>query len=194
MKYLRIKISYVLAEERFYRTFLVNPNTKLRDFGCAILTTMFSTFENDYYFGVGVVRYLPRNLIRKYYENEDKFIGDYAVKDLPDDFIFYYGMDEYTFNSAVQSIEEVDGEEDIYLVDGKGQGVWENTAHTLNSYLLDRLDPTGLEEDYFEEIFIPKNVQLSKYGDFDTAFNLELMQELFQDIYQLKVLILDNYY
>lgn len=193
MKYFKIKVMYFIDGDRFYRTFLVNPNMKLTDFGCAILTTMFSTLEDDYYFGKSIIRYLPKNLIREYYESEDKFIGDYRVKDIVDEFSFYYGMDEYEFNCVVESLEEASDTQDIYLIDGAGIGIWEGNSHTLNSYLWGKLDSEGLEEDYFEDIYPPKNVKITKYGDFDTAFNLELMQELFVEIYKVKLFKLVNY-
>lgn len=193
MKYFKIKVMYCMDTERFYRTFLVNPNMKLADFGCAILTTMCSTIEQDYFFSKSVIRYLPKNMIRKYYEKEDKFIGDYMVKDIVDEFNFHYGVDEYQFYCEVVSLVEADEAQDIYLVEGLGQGIWEGTVNTLNSYLRGDLDPEELEVDYFFDIYPPKNVKITKYGDFDTAFNLELMQELFIEIYKIKLFKLENY-
>lgn len=193
MLYRKIKLTYILDDEdRFFRTFLVDERMNLKAFGCAILTSLYSTMENDYYFGQGVIRFLPDYLIRKFYEKEDKLISDYTVKDLEDEFYFYYGLDEYAFLATKKEWVEVESEQEIILTDGAGLGIWENNYHTLNSYLLGKLDSNSLEVDYFEEIYPPTNVKIEKYGDFDTNFNLKNLQECFYGVYRVKLLTLDK--
>ena len=58
MLYRKIKLTYILDDEdRFFRTYLVDERMNLKAFGCAILTSLYSTMENDYYFGQGVIRF-----------------------------------------------------------------------------------------------------------------------------------------
>lgn len=191
MKYKIIKVNFPLCEEgRFYRTFAVSDEINLHDFGCAILTAFLSTVKKDFFFRVGIIRYLPANLKRDYYDAEDKLINEYALQSLPDEFVFCYGIDEYEFNCSVINIEERDESAEIILLDGAGQGIWEDGYFTLLAYFREDLDPERLEEDYFNDIIIPTNVKLTKYGDFDTSFNLDLIKETFYSLYSLRLELL----
>ena len=55
MMYKIVKIKFEDCEEgRFFRTFAVNPDINLKEFGCAILTSLFSTCSKDYFFVDGL--------------------------------------------------------------------------------------------------------------------------------------------
>lgn len=188
MVYRKIKITYdINGENRFFRTFLVQEDMDLKAFGCAILTSLYATFENDYYFTCGFTRYLPNYLIRKFHEKEDKLIDDYKVNNLENEFVFNYGFDEYTFLGQKLEIVVNDLTEEICLIDGAGLGIYENNFHTLNSYLLGNLNPNSLDVDYCDDIYPPTNVKITKYGDFDTNFNLEQLQACFYALWKLRL-------
>ena len=101
MEYKIIKVKFSVCEEnRFYRTFAVRHDLNLRNFGCAILSAFLSSGKKDYFFADGVIRYLPKHLIRDYFK-EDKLISDYTLEVLPNEFEFYYGIDEYKFDCVL---------------------------------------------------------------------------------------------
>ena len=191
MKYKIIKVNFPLCEEgRFYRTFAVTYDINLRDFGCAILTAFLSTVKKEFFFRVGIIRYLPESLKRDYYDDEDKPINEYTLEVLPEEFEFCYGVDEYSFMCSVIAVEEREESAQVILLDGAGQAIWENGYFTLLAYFRGDLDSERLEEDFFNDILIPANVKLTKYGDFDTAFNLELMKETFYSLYSFRLELL----
>lgn len=193
MEYKILKVNFPLCEEgRFYRTFAVSEDMNLKELGCAILTSLLSTVIKDYFFTVGIIRYLPQHLIRQYYEHEDKLISDYKLSDLPNEFTFSYGADEYFFDCSILRSEQLNSEANIVLLDGKGQGIWEDGYFTFLAYLNGKVDPEGLEEDYFEDIIIPKNVKLSKYSDFETSFDLETVKECFYGLYTIRLELLET--
>ena len=193
MQYKIIKVNFPKCEEgRFYRTYAVRPDMNLKDFGCAILTSLYSTVSKSYYFSKGSVRYLPQHMIRKSHDSEDKLITDYTVDELGEDFGFSYGIDEYSFDCSVLDLEEKDSLTDIILLDGKGQGIWEDCHLTFMAFLNGRVDSSKLEENCSENIFVPKNVKLSKYSDFDTSFDLYTMQECFYGLYTIRLELLEN--
>ena len=116
----------------------------------------------------------------------------YALKDLGDKFVFTYDTgDNWKFNCRVLKSEKtIVGAAIGYLVDGKGQGVWEDNAYSIFKYLSGEIDPNTSEEDESIGLYFPWNFEIEKFSDFDTKFNIAEEKEYF-DLYMYYLLDLN---
>ena len=104
----------------------------------------------------------------------------YCVNDLNDRFSFIYDFDSHwIFDGEVLEEVELEQKKEVILLDGKGQGIWEDRIKTLYAYFEGKLDPDSLDEDEENKFFKPWNKRLTKFGDFDTAFDLDYEKEMF---------------
>ena len=149
---------------------------------------MAASIESNYKFYENNVSYRFKSDIRKYYEKEDLLITDYSIDDMPDEFSLYYGhYDEWHFICRILDIEVHSDEGEILVLDGNGQGIWEDSLNTLMKYLNGKLDPDSLYEDEVMDIYIPRNVYLDRFSDFDKKYEL-VNKELFNMLYRLRAL------
>ena len=73
-------------------------------------------------------------------------------------------------------IKELSNDEDIptgFVLDGKGQGIWEDNISTLYAYLNGEIDKDFDGEDEQKGIFKPWNFNIKKYSEFDNSIDLE---------------------
>ena len=71
------------------------------------------------------------------------------------------------------------------VIEGKGQGIFENDHQTLWQYLAGKIDPESNKEDIDEGPNLPMNMEFKKYGDFDNPLDLEDMIYYEDDISDL---------
>lgn len=191
MTYKRLKISFKHCEEnRFYRTMLVDENINLVDLGCGILAAFSATLESWFSYESDDIRYMPNIELIDSYDEHPHLLNYYSISDLANEFEFLYGEWEFDCSIDNEAIE-LDNDNNIMLVDGKGQGIWENNITVLLEYLKGNIKPDDIENTS-KGYFYPWNVEVSKFGDFDTAFNLELENGIFNEIYN-SLLALYNY-
>ena len=185
MKYKKVFIYFKNCEKnRFYRTLLAKSDLNLLNFGCAIVTAFGGSLEH-YFLFKDVEEYLSKVLLRY---KQGKIVDDYCIDDLSDKFEFVYDLkSKWKFKcEIVEELEHISNK-DVLLLDGKGQGIWEDRLHTFLAYLAGKLNPNSLEENEEEKYFKPWNKRLSKYSDFETAYNLEDEQDLFPSSYACDV-------
>lgn len=182
MKYKRIKISLKEYPNRLTRTILVNEDTNLVILGCIFCDAFRSEFEHNFLFIKDKTHYSPDVFIN---EGTNDLIQEvpmkkYALKDLGDKFTFIYDTGEnWEFDCKVSDKDEVvNGNKLAYLLDGEGQGIWEDNRSSLEAYLNGEIEPESNEEDEEKGLSLPWNFENSSYGDFD---NFDLIEQ--QDVF-----------
>ncbi len=184
MVYKKIKIGFHNYNNRFNRTILVREDINLIELGCVICTSLRAEFEHYFLFIRNDLYYTPDCFIESplsYYINEVP-MKKYQLKDLGDEFTFLYDTgDNWEFDCKVYK-KTVKIDEDYkfaYLLNGKGQGIWEDNIQTLTMYLDGEIDPNCNEENEDKGIYFPWNFIIDKYLDFDTSFDLDIEKDIF---------------
>ena len=185
MKYKKIELTFnhCSNKKRFYRTLLAKEDINLTDLGCAIATAIGTMFEHCFLFETKDKNFMPRAFMEDFVMSNDVLMDNYTLLDLGTKFEYTYDTgDGYDFTGKVSNTDKeyVEGSDDVILIDGAGQGVWEDNIHSLCSYLNGKLKADDVAS---EEYPFPWNFQIEKFGDFDTEFNLEEEKESFQSIY-----------
>ncbi len=109
-------------------------------------------------------------------------MSKYNLSDLGSSFVYEYDTGEsYDFDCKVYKkkinydVESEDEEFPVaFVVEGKGQGIFENDHRTLWMYLAGQIKPdaTDDEENYN---FLPMNMSFTSFGDFDAPLDIEDM-------------------
>ena len=187
--YKKIRLEFKDCEKnRFYRTFLVKEDLNLFNFACAIVTAFRGSFEHYFLLRTNEKNYCPKVYVNSLNGVNNVLMDNYTVMDLEDEFSFIYNMNEqWKFNGKILETVESSFKKEIILLDGKGQGIWEGSLKTLNAYFEGKLDPTTLEEDLENGLYLPWNHRLSSFGDFDIVYNIEEEKELFFSSYKCDV-------
>lgn len=184
MNYKTIKMEFEDDKNRFNRTIMVREDINLIELGCAMCTAIRAEFEHNFLFLKDKKEFVPDCFMEVEWSNgiiKQVPMKKYSLKDLGDKFKFWYDTgDDWLFNCKVyKEDKELVGREIAYLVDGKGQGVWEDNSYTLRRYLEGDIDSNTCEENEDEGIYFPWNFEIEKLSDFDTAFNIAEEKELF---------------
>lgn len=72
-----------------------------------------------------------------------------------------------------------------FVVEGKGQGIFENDHYTFWRFLNGEIDPNSSQEDENIGQFLPMNMDFETYGDFDSPLDLEKFIFMEEDIYKI---------
>lgn len=180
MIYKKIKMLFYEHPDRFNRTILVPKDINLVHLGCIMACAINATFEHFFLFHVGKTGYVPEAfqiMAKNWY-----LMKDYNLEDLGDQFIFEYDTGEgYRFKCKVyKKEEEIEKGEYAYLLDGKGQGIFEDNISSLYMYLDEEIDPNTSENNEDIDFYMPWNLPLEKISDFDD-YDLEFEKESFGD-------------
>lgn len=175
MIYKKIELEFEQAKTRLTRTLLVRENVNLVILGCIFCEALKTKFEHNFLFIKNGIHYSPDAFV---YEGIDDGIKEvpmkkYKLKDLGRKFVFLYDTGEnWTFDCKVyQKEENIKGRKLAYLLDGKGQGIWEDNIGSLMAYINGKISPDSDEEDERIGYSLPWNFNNVKYGDFDN-YNL----------------------
>lgn len=185
MRYKKIRLDFKYCERgRFYRTLLVKEDLNLVNLGCAIVVAFNGAFEHEFLFNIKGLSFLPKSFL-EYHMSDDEYMGDYNLEALGDSFNFTYDTgDGWDFKGKVyKRIVELDNEEEVVLIDGAGQGIWEDNIHSLDAYLNGEIDDEYNPYEDDAEYTLPWNLECDCFSDFDNAFNLAEEQECFYGIY-----------
>jgi hypothetical protein len=155
MKYKKIRLDYTNCEKgRFYRILLVNENLPLSHFGCAVVAAFKGKLGHAFMFESEGSFYVHE----AYLGNGKLSIEDYSVRFLENRFRFIYDMgDSWEFIGEIyEETNEIDSNEEVIMVDGAGQGIWEDNRYILDRYLRGEIAPDTLE-DAEMGLFLPWN-------------------------------------
>ena len=181
MEYKKLRITFDYPDkDRFYRVLLVKPNISLVDLGCVILTSLRSDFSHCFYFKDKDKNYNPKVFMEDFVRSNDLLMNDYTLEDLHQKFDFFYDTgDGWQFNceKGKGTVEyepnlEQGENEDAILIEGKGIGIYEDDISALYAYLDGKLKPDNLKEKPSIGAYIPHNIEIGQWGDFD-KYDLE---------------------
>lgn len=163
-KMCKLKITLDGYEDKIYRIVHVPYSMHLADIGYIILSIFDTMAYHLFDFTIKKQKYLcevNRN-IGEYYES-DEFALDYTLTDFNlkknSKFSFCYDYGE-NFEFTIQVLEIVKKDrfinfDDTEVVDGKGNGIWEDSHYLMDLYYFNKkefkqyLEENGLDEDDF---------------------------------------------
>ena len=182
MEYRRIRISYEDGKDRFYRVLDIRNDLNLVYAGIIFCSSLGCEFVHHFMFRYEKQAYVPESFMG------DSFTGwkpmkEHSLKELGESFIFEYDTgDGWGFICETVSLFEKDDMAFAYLIDGKGQGIWEDNRYSLDRYLEGKVaaDASCSEED--ELIQLPWNYENDCFGDFDD-YDPGEEAELFEDFF-----------
>lgn len=182
MIYKKVKLEFNDAKERLSRTLLIKENTNLVVVGAIFCSALRTAFEHNYYFIKNKKNYSPDAFIKEGPSGlfDDFPMKKFTLKDLGASFTFIYDSGDYwDFDCKVSKKDvEVKGNKLAYLIDGKGQGIWEDNKYSLMAYINGEIDAKSNMHDEKNGYSLPWNFENNKYGDFD-SFDIEEASSFF---------------
>ena len=182
MKYIKLRADFEHAEKgRFYRVILVKEDMDLLEFGWRFVCAVHGEMEHMFQFNIGKFYFLPADCMKDSMPGfEDRWMGCYKLEELGDKFDFTYDMgDGWDFHfKAYKKRVERDSKAPLIVLEGAGQGIWEDNIGSLYALLDGEIDPNLNEEDEDEGIYFPWNVRIEKFGDFDKPLDIERENEI----------------
>ncbi len=183
MAYTKIRLDFEYGPKgRFYRVVLVKGNPDLYRLGVYFGSALGATFEHAFMITSKKrdVSYVPAAFMEDPFDGY-KYLGKYHLSDLEDNFRFEYDTgDGWDFLcKRYKKTVELDSEQDIIILEGKGQGIWEDNIGTLYGLFDGTVNPNSTRESDKKGIYKPWNFEIKRFGDFDLPLNIkELNEEL----------------
>ncbi len=184
MEYRRVSIYYTENRERFYRVLDIRNDLNLVHAGVIFATALCCEFEHHFMFREKGRAYVPEAFLGNGSPSW-RPMKEYRLKDLEEDFRFEYDSAEgWEFDCETISVFEKDDLVFAYLVDGKGQGIWEDCKTSLDLYLEGRISGEASYEDLDEDsgMSLPWNFENDCFEDFDD-YDLQGERDCFEDFY-----------
>ncbi len=182
MVYTKIRIDLEDGpKNRFYRVVLVKGDPDLFELGTYFGLALGATFEHCFLFE-NLKRdksYVMGSFLEDRIFDGDVYLRKYHLSELDDTFRYVYDTgDGWNFIcKRYKTKVNVKSKQDIILVSGEGQGIWEDNIHSLWALFDGDIDPED-NIDYLDEgIVKPWNFEIEKYGDFDLPLDTEKMNE-----------------
>ena len=174
MRYTKIKMEFKGYEDRFYRVVAIKGNPDLFKLCVYLLTAVGSTFEHCFLINLSDTSFVMAHFMEEPMHGY-KHLMNYNLDDLVEQFELEYDTgDGWDFNCEVlDETIEINSTKDIILLEGKGQGIWEDNIYSLWQYLDGKIDKDFNEEDPEKGIYKPWNFDIKKYSDFDLPLNIE---------------------
>ena len=184
MLYRKLEVNFAENEERFNRTLMVRDDLNLEELGVVLGTALGAEFEHMFMF-----KDRDNAYVHDAWSGMDaKMMSAAKLDDIDEDFLFIYDTGEdWTFRCHLGDKEKIDSDEYAILLDGNGQGIWEDNKSTLVRYLDGELDPNTSKENEEEGVYFPWNLVIRKLSDFDTDYDLQVEAENLNDIIALNM-------
>lgn len=179
MTYTKIRVDYKYAPKgRLYRLLLIKGNPDLERLAIIIGTSLGAEFEHPFWIvakdkteyaldSAVDMGFLPCLSLKKHH-----------LDDLTDTFAFEYDSgDCWDFVCQIyKQPVDFDGDKEAIIIEGKGQGIWEDHSWLLQDYLAGRLsnDPIDPED---EDAPRPWNYEIKRYSDFDLPLDIDQLNE-----------------
>ncbi len=180
MIYTKIRLDFIRGpKDRFYRTVLIKGNPDLFELGICLGLALGATYEHCFLITTKDSSYVMAPFME---EPDDgyKYLRRYYLSDLPDEFNYEYDTGEgwnFACKRYEEKIELNNTRQKIIVLEGKGQGIWEDNIGSLYALFEGRVDPNSSEEDEYEGYYKPWNYKIDKFGDFDLPLNVEALNE-----------------
>lgn len=162
MKYKKIKFEMVGFEKDLYRDFLIREDVNLLELGVIFIDSVYGELEHLFCFKDKNRTYVT--------EREDisspniLYMSDHHLSGLDREFIFIYDYGEdWTFRCSIESkLHNKSGNEFVYLLDGKGLGIFEDNKELFMKYM-----KNGLDDDDIEDIWNLPVMESSELDEYD---------------------------
>lgn len=171
MKYEKIEIFYKDFPRRLYRVLLVRSDLKLEELGCVLACAIGATLEHVFVFTKKDKEYVPISFMDDPLDGEI-LMDDYSLSDLGDYFNFEYDLGE-GWSFGVEILEDLilNDERMAIVLEGEGQGIWEDNRYSLDLYLSNKIEDDTHEVES-KGIYFPWNFKIKKFSDFDKKLNI----------------------
>ena len=184
MEYTKIKVASKDNPKLFYRVIAVAGDPSLYQLGVIIGKSIRCWFEHMFLFRNKAATYWPDMYCEEY---DDEPMSLNYLSDLGDKFVYEYDTGEgYEFECTVLKKKYYDNEDEdsgiiAKVIEGTGQGIFENDHGTLWSILDNEADlENPLEED---DIHAPMNMEeFEKLGDFFKPLDFDEMVYMEEEI------------
>ncbi|MCR5308654.1 MAG: hypothetical protein K6E21_00895 [Bacilli bacterium] len=184
MNYTKIRLDFKYGPKgRFYRVILVKGNPDLFKFAIMLGTSVEAAFEHCFLITTSDKKsYVQAGFMEEPFDGY-KHLGNYKLYDLPEKFCFEYDTgDGWNFDcKRYKKLVEVESNKDIILLEGAGQGIWEDNITTLYALFNGEIDKDFNKEDYDKGICKPWNLAIDKYSDFDLPIDIEEANKILDD-------------
>lgn len=181
MEFKKVRLDFKYAEKgRFYRILLVPAKTKLNDLGCIFVEALHGAMAHSFCFETKDTNYDPASFLEDAFFNDDSvYMNFYSLEDLGTKFMFCYDSgDGWDFDCRVYKKSVfLDTADVAVILEGAGQGIWEDNIGTLYKYFSGKISPDYNGEDEKRGIYKPWNIEIDKYSDFDAPLDIEKENE-----------------
>lgn len=194
MRYVKMKASFRYAPDRLFRVLLVPENVDLLRLAQIIGDSFHVEWEHLFEFRKGNTNYVldtEENFGDIFSNSISEPMQDYDIRDLGQKAVFEYDFgDGWLFDLRIyKRIVERDEEKAALILEGAGQGVWEDDIGGLYAYFDGRASDD--ESDGFE-YGLPWNFKNENYSDFDKPLDLIAEQKYIEDRLKHKIVLEDN--
>lgn len=188
MIYTKIRLDFKYGpKERFYRTVLVKNDINLFDLCIGFCLILRAEFEHCFLI-------TERNNNKEYVMAPFmesplpgyKYLGNYSLKDLADTFSFEYDTGEGWDFLCKKYKKEVslNSKKEFIIIDGAGMGIFEDNISSLYALLNDKIDSLSGESDEEHGYYLPWNLPITKYGEFDEPLDIDELNDMLADEYK----------
>lgn len=183
MKYRRLKIELRNYPKRLNRVLLIREDLNMIEVGVIISNSLKCWMEHMFLFRKGKHAYLSEVMYEDCESEEMHKMSDYILKNFGDQ--FYYGYDpgeNWDFKCTVLDIVEKEGLQLAYMEDAEGLGIWENNYTAFEAYIEGKIKPNSSKENLSKGYFLPENLMISTYGEYDDFDYLSLKNEFEESV------------
>ena len=180
MLYTKVRMDFRYAEKgRFYRVILIKGNPDLHQLAHAFGDCLRYGFAHVMFIG-GKKGTLANIAVFSESPDGPSYGLHTFFEDLDDYFTFEYdSFAGWDFDcKRYKKQVEYDSDKDFIVIEGAGQGIWEDSIRTLYAYFDGKIDGESDQEDEKKGIVKPWNVNVDKYSDFDKPLDLELLNQI----------------
>ena len=185
MTYTKIRLDFKYGpKNRFYRVVLIKGNPDLFKLCVELGTAVGAAFEHCFLITCKrrEVHYVMAPFMEEPLDGY-KYLRNYHLNDLPDSFDFEYDTgDGWDFScKRYKKIIEFKSNKDLILLEGAGQGIWEDNICSLYSYFNNEIDSDFNGEDEEKGVYKPWNVSIDKYSEFDKPLDIDEINDTLND-------------
>ena len=161
-RYLKIKVEFLHAKNRFYRLFYVRSDVYLESFIDRVLLTLRCGMDHLY----DVRTEVPMEM-----GYDEAFVDDLPFKSL---LTYDYGDNWQFLITRYKKEKELDDSRKYILVEAKGLGIWEDFI----GYFYEFLDGNFNDESEIDRDYSPLPYDYVKPSDFDQEIDIDELNEL----------------
>ncbi len=199
MIYTKIRMDFKYGpKNRFYRIVLVKGNPDLFELGICLGLAVGATYEHCFLITTKESSYVMAPFMEDPLDGY-KYLRKYHLSDLPDHFDYEYDTGDgwdFACKRYKETVELKNTRQKIIVLEGKGQGIWEDDIGSLYALFEGEIDPELSNEDEEKGIYKPWNYEIDKFGDFDLPLDIEALNEELKDAAKIhrQILLQENEY